>query len=492
MDVLSRLDKHKIENRAFIGGIYTDAVDGETFTKTLSFDGKTKLEIAKCNEKDVDKAVSCALKAFNNGIWRDKSPSERKEILLKLAGIMEEHKEYLALLDTYETGRAYLNYIRDSIPKAIDALRYFAEAVDKIYDECIPIRHEETALIRHIPLGVVGLITPWNDPMVVTIWKLAPALLMGNTVILKPAEQSSLSAIYLGKLAKDAGIPDGVFNVVPGVGEVAGKALAMHKDVRGIFFTGSAEIGKEILKYAGMSNMKRVSLECGGKGPYIISDKCTNIRESAEVLAKNMFYNQGQICSAPSRAIVHEAVYNDFIKILKSETQKYIPGYSFDDQSEVGCVVSKEQFDKVQNYIRLGCEEGAVIYQPDIEKTVPKGAFCIVPTIFENVSNEMRIAREEIFGPVLCVIKVHSMDEALKIANDSEFGLAGAVWTDDINEAFHLTEKLEAGLVHLNSYGNDDNSSPFGGIKQSGIGKDKSVKAFEKYCDSKTIWMHFS
>lgn len=492
MDVFNKLDTNTIERRAFIGGIYTDASDGNTVVKTLSFDGKTSLEISMCNEKDIDKAVECALKAFNSGIWSRKTVTERREILLKLADLMEEHAEDLALLDTYETGRAYINYIRDSIPKAIEALRYFAEASDKIYDESVPVRNMDTAIIRHVPLGVVGLITPWNDPMVVTVWKLAPALLMGNTVILKPAEQSSLSAIYLGKLSKEAGIPDGVFNVVPGLGDVAGKALAMHKDVRGIFFTGSAEIGKKIMEYAGASNMKRVALECGGKGPYIVSDKCKRIAEAAEVLAKNMFYNQGQICSAPSRAIIHKDVYDEFVNCLKGESRKFIPGYSFEDSNEVGCVVSKEQYDKVQGYIKLAEEEGAAIYQPSEKKDIPKDAFCVLPTIFENVTNEMRIAREEIFGPVLCVIKTASMEEAVNIANDSEYGLAGAIWTDDVNEAFRLTEKIEAGLVHLNSYGNDDNSSPFGGIKQSGIGKDKSIKAFEKYCDSKTIWMHFS
>lgn len=492
MDVFSKLDVAGIETRAYINGTYTGSSDGNTLSKTLSFDGISQIEISSCNEKDVDLAVECAQRSFRSGIWCRMTPSARKDVMLKLASLMEEHAEELALLDTYETGRAYINYIRDSIPKAIEALRYFAESIDKLYDEAVPVRDKDTAIIRHIPLGVVGLITPWNDPMVVTIWKIAPALLTGNSIVLKPAEQSSLSAIYLAKLTKEAGIPDGVFNVLPGPGEITGRALAMHKDVRGIFFTGSAEVGKKILEYAGLSNMKRVALECGGKGPYIVSDKCIRIHEAAEVLAQNMFYNQGQICSAPSRAIVHEAVYDEFIDALRSESRKFIPGYSFDDNNEVGCVVSKDQFDKVQEYINLAGLEGCKIYRPEGKKNAPEGAFCIYPAIIENVTNDMRIAREEIFGPVLCIIRVTSMKEAMDIANDSEYGLAGAVWTDDVNEAFNLTEQLEAGLVHLNSYGNDDNSSPFGGLRQSGIGKDKSVKAFEKYCDSKTIWMHFS
>ena len=491
MDVLGKLNIDEIEKRAFVNGEYIDAISGAVISKTLSFDGRKFEGIAACGKADVDIAVAAAQKAYSSGGWSRKTPSERKEILLKLADLMEEHIEELALLDTFETGRAYINYLRDSLPKAIEAVRYFAEAVDKLYDESIPIRGSDTAVIKKVSLGVVGLITPWNDPMVVTAWKFAPALLMGNTVVLKPAEQSSLSAIYLGKLTKEAGIPDGVFNVVPGYGEEAGKALALHKDVRGIFFTGSAEVGKKIMEYAGQSNMKRVALECGGKGPYIVSNKCNRMSEAAEVLAKNMFYNQGQICSAPSRAVVHKSVYDEFIAVLKAESEKYVPGYSFDDANEVGCVVSKEQYDKVNGYIDLAAKEGAKIYRPSLVKEKPKGAICITPAILENVNNNMRIAREEIFGPVLAVIKVDSMEEAVDIANDSEFGLAGAVWTDDVNEAFKLTDRMEVGLVHLNSYGNDDNSSPFGGVKQSGIGKDKSIHAFDKYCDSKTIWMHF-
>ena len=491
MDVLSRLKIEEIEKRAYINGQYTESTSGEVISKTLSFDGRELEGIAACDKADIDKAVAVAKAAFESGVWNGKTPSERKDILLHLADLMDENIEELALLDAFETGRAYINYSRDSLPKAIEAVRYFAEAVDKLYDESVPVRGRDTAVIKKVPLGVVGLITPWNDPMVVTAWKFTPALLMGNTVVLKPAEQSSLSAIYLAKLTKEAGIPDGVFNVVPGYGEEAGKALALHPDVRGIFFTGSAEVGKKILEYSGQSNMKRVALECGGKGPYIVSDKCNKIREAAEVLAKNMFYNQGQICSAPSRAIIHEAVYDKFMEILKSESSRYVPGYTFDDENEVGCVVSKEQYDKIQAYIRLGEEEGAIVYQPKQDKRLPDGAICVLPTILENVNNDMRVAREEIFGPVLCMIRVSSMEEAISIANDSEYGLAGAVWTDDVDEAFDLTDKLEVGLAHLNSYGNDDNSSPFGGVRQSGIGKDKSVHAFDKYCDSKTIWMHF-
>lgn len=404
---------------------------------------------------------------------------------------MEEQREQLALLDTYETGRCFKNHYNDSIPKAIECIRYFAEAIDKVYDMAIPARGTEFGVIVRKPLGVVGLITPWNDPMVVDSWKFTPALLMGNSVVIKPAEQSALSLIFLAKLTKEAGIPDGVFNVVPGYGEKAGKALALHMDVRAISFTGSSATGKLMLAYAGQSNMKRVYLECGGKGPYVVTDKCKRIEEAAKVLAANMFYNEGQICSAPSRVIINRKVMDIFLECLKKEAEKFVPGNPFESENEVGCVVSKEQFDKVNSYINWAKDNGHEVFQPANNKDNYDNACSIKPTIILNVKNDEKIAREEIFGPVVCIIPVDSTEEAIKVANDTNYGLAGALWTDDLNEAKYLADKIEAGLVHINSYGNDDNSAPFGGIKESGIGKDKSAFVFDEFSYQKTIWMHF-
>lgn len=492
MDVRDRLDVARIEKRAYINGEYVNAVSGEVMTKTLSFDGVTELSgIASCGKEDTDKAVDGAYKAYRSGVWRGKKPEERKEVLLRLAFLMEEHREELALLDTYETGRAYKNYYEDSIPKAIEALTYFAESIDKYYDTTIPPRGDDFAVVTRVPLGVVGLITPWNDPMVVTCWKLAPALLMGNSVVLKPAEQSSLTAIRLASLATEAGIPSGVLQVVPGYGEIAGEALALNTKVRGISFTGSSEIGKKMLEYSGKSNMKRVTLECGGKGPYIVTDKCNDIKRAATVLAENMFYNQGQICSAPSRVLIAKEKEEEFFLYLKEEMEAFVPGYSFDDSNLVGCVVSKEQYQRVQSYIDLANKDNCDIYIAKKKKEHPENAFCIMPTVIRNVSCESRLAKEEIFGPVVVLLTVSSTKEAIDIANDSEYGLAGAVWTDDLNEAYEVAGSVEVGLLHINSYGNDDNASPFGGVKQSGIGKDKSMYAFDDFCDKKTVWMHF-
>src|SRR5215510_7133080 len=297
VNVQEKINALKLEKRAFINGQFVAAIKGETFNKKSPVDARDISGITACQPADIDKA-------FNDKVWLRKSPQEKKDILFKLVELMKQHREELALLDTLETGRSFKNYFYDSIPKAIECLQWFCERVDKYYDHAIPSRVDAFATLSKQPLGVVGLITPWNDPMVVSTWKFAPSLLMGNSVVLKPAEQSSLSILKVAKLALDAGVPPGVFNVTPGLGEVAGKALAMHPQVSGVFFTGSSEVGKQILQYSGQSNMKKVGLECGGKSPFIISRNCKDLKKAAAVLCKNVFYNQGQICSAPSRVIV--------------------------------------------------------------------------------------------------------------------------------------------------------------------------------------------
>lgn len=488
MNVRQRIDALTIEKRAYINGNYVSAQDGATMMKQISADGSELSGIAACGERDIEAAVAAAQAAFP--AWSAKSPVERKNILLRLADLMEDHLEELALLDAYETGRAYRNYRDDSVPKAIEALRYFAESVDKAYDAAIPPRGKDFGIVRRVPLGVIGAITPWNDPLVVDTWKYAPALLMGNTVVMKPAEQSSLSLIRLAGLAAEAGVPAGVFNVVPGYGETAGRALALHPQVRAILFTGSSEVGKLMLQYAGQSNMKKVGLECGGKGPYIVTANCHHIKEAAECLAANMFYNQGQICSAPSRVIVADSVADEFLTELKKAAEDFVPGDPFDDENVVGCVVSREQYDKVQGYIQLARDMGATVWQAKTLKPHDAHACCIQPTIITGVTNEDRVACEEIFGPVVVVVRVKDAEEAIAVANDTEYGLAGAAWTDDFDEACHLAQRIQTGLVHINSYGNDDNSAPFGGVKQSGLGKDKSAYAFAECSDLQTIWVH--
>lgn len=491
MNVKSKIENLKVEKRAFINGSFCEPMSKKWISKSNSAEGSHISGIADCGIDDVDYAVDSAKSAFESGVWSEKSINFRKETMLKLASLMEENKEELALLDTYETGRAFKNYYEDSIPKAIECIRYFSESIDKIYDEAVPYRGKDSGIITRMPVGVVGLITPWNDPLVVSSWKFAPALLMGNSVVIKPAEQSSLSILKVAELAQEAGIPEGVFNVIPGTGEVAGKALAMHMDVRVVSFTGSSEIGKKILQYSGLSNMKKVYLECGGKSPYIVSDKCKNIEEAAEVLAKNMFYNQGQICSAPSRVIVDKKIAGKFIETLKKEAEKYVPGNPYDSDNVVGCVVNQDQYNKVLGYIDIAKSEGGEVYQAKTILPKSDNALCIQPTIISKVNNNCRVSQEEIFGPVVVIIESSNLKEAVKIANDTKYGLAAAIWSDDINEVNYATRSLQAGLVHVNSYGDDDNSAPFGGVKESGIGKDKSVYAFDDFCEIKTIWTRY-
>lgn len=491
-NIEEKLKNLKIEKRAFINGQYVEAIDKNIITKNSSIDGRDISGLNACNEKDIDVAVEFALKSFKSRIWMDKEPTEKQKILLKLADLIEEDLEELALLDTLETGRSLKNYYYDSIPKAIETIRWFANAIDKVYEQAIAPRKNTFATITREPLGVVGLITPWNDPLVVAFWKITPALLMGNSVVLKPAEQSSFSIIKIAQLAIEAGIPKGVFNVVPGYGNEAGKALALHNEVRGIFFTGSTVVGKQILQYSGQSNMKKVGLECGGKSSFIISDECNDLEKASKVLAKNIFYNQGQICSASSRLIIHKDIKENFLKLLVEESKKYIPQDPLSLESEVGAIINQTQKNRIESYIQSGIESGAkIITETNCNIPNNNGAY-INPVIFDNVDINSKIAQEEIFGPVLVVLTVENMKEAIGIANSSKYGLAASIWTNDYDEAYQVSRLLESGIVHINSYGDDDNMVPFGGVKESGLGKDKSIHAFDEYSDLKTIWMSFN
>lgn len=483
------ISQYQIETRAFIGGRYVSPADGRFIEKYSSVTGEKLPAIVSCGQETVNSAVEVAKKAFVEGIWSRLDVKERQAIMLRLADLMEEHLEEIASLDAYETGRAFRNYVYDSIPKAIEAIRYFAEAVDKIYDKSVFPSQQDFCMIKREALGVVGIITPWNDPMVVAAWKFSPALLMGNSVVMKPAEQSSLSLIRVAALAKEAGIPDGVFNVVPGYGETAGKALALHPDVAGIFFTGSSEVGKLLIQYAGQSNMKKVALECGGKGPYIVTPNYSDLQEAAEVLAQNMFYNQGQICSAPSRVIIHSTVKEAFMQYLCEAAEHYVPQDPYDIANTVGCVVSKQQYDRVMRYIDLAKQEKAELIVAQSPSNLPEGACGIRPTIITGVSGDSALLQEEIFGPVVCIQEYETPEEAVAMANDTVYGLAGAVWSDDLNELHYFADRIKVGLLHINSYGEDDNSSPFGGFGQSGNGKDKSIYAFDEYSELKSIWV---
>ncbi|MBI3900038.1 MAG: aldehyde dehydrogenase [Gammaproteobacteria bacterium] len=475
------------EGRAFINGAYVPARSGRTFNKATPIDGQKIADIADCDRDDIDAAVAAARAAFNDGRWRKLDPSKRKKILLDFAARVRDHAEELALLETLDVGKAALNSLDVDVRLAADCLSYYAEFADKLFDEVAPTGPNDVALIKREPLGVIGAIVPWNYPLIITAWKIGPALVAGNSVVLKPAEQSPLSAIRLGKLAKDAGLPDGILNIVPGFGDRAGEPLARHADVDMISFTGSTEVGKLMLRYAGESNLKRVALECGGKSPHIVMADA-DLKAAAEGIAWGIYYNQGETCHAGTRVIAHAAIRAALVEEIKRVTAGITLGHPFESTTWIGALIDEKHMQRVLRYIDIGREEGAHVALGGARALQETGGYYVEATILENVKNSMRVAQEEIFGPVLCVIDFNTEDEALTMANDSPYGLAAAVWTRDMNVAHRTANALHAGTVWINTYDKGSFATPFGGFKQSGFGRDRSPHAIEKYTDLKTIW----
>lgn len=478
-----------IEGRAFIDGHYRAAVNGEVFRALSPVDGRVLAEVAAGGAADVDLAVAAARRAFEDGRWSRLSPARRKETLLVFSRLILDHRDELALLETLDMGKPISDSLAVDVGATARCFKWFAEAIDKVYGEVAPTADDVRATITREPLGVVAAVVPWNFPMIMAAWKLAPALATGNSVILKPAEQSSLTALRLAALAQEAGIPDGVFNVVPGGGISAGKAVGLHPDIDGVFFTGSTEVGKYFLQYSGQSNLKKVGLECGGKSAHIILDDCGSLDLAADTAAGAIFFNQGEMCTAGSRLIVHEAVKDRVLDRLVNGMDAYRPGDPLDPATRMGALVDEEHTARVLDYIEIGKAEGARLVRGGRRARQDSGGCFIEPTVFDGVSNSMRIAREEIFGPVLSVITVKSAEEAVAVANDSIYGLAAAVWSDNVNTIHRVAHSLRAGMVYMNCYDADDITVPFGGYKQSGLGRDKSLHAFDKYTELKTSWM---
>jgi len=484
--------KYHFQNRPFVNGEFINPHSKLKIDKLSPINGDELTKIPNCGENDIDYAVQSARQSFLNRKWVDTNINKKKQILFNLANLIEENLNELAYLDTIETGRSIKNYFFDSIPKAIHAIRWFTESVDKYYGKSTLMMKNNFSIITNQPIGVVGIITPWNDPLVVASWKFTPALLMGNSIIVKPSENSTYSILKIAELTKKVGLPKGVFNVVPGLGSKTGKILAKHKDVDAIYFTGSSETGKKILCYSGESNMKKVNLECGGKSPFIVSKNCANLANAAKSLTKHMFYNQGQICSAPSRLLIYKDIKKLFIEMLINNIDRYIPSDPFDMDSEVGCLISKRHKDKISSFIKEGLDSGANIIKYHYSKeNLPLNGQYIIPTIFDNVDSNSNFSKSEIFGPVLSIIEFESSDKAIEIANNTSYGLASSIWSSKIDEIYKYSRLLHSGLVHVNSYGEDDNAIPFGGVKQSGIGKDKSFIAFQEYSITKSICMQF-
>ena len=477
-------------NEAFIDGKFVKAQSEKTFDCFNPSNGKLLTKVSSCDETDVDRAVKSCRKAFDNGHWSRMSPTERKKILLKLSDLILKNHDELALLDSMDMGKTVSDAFTYDIPGAADLLSWNAEAIDKIMDEIAPTEKNNLAMIRRVPLGVVGAVVPWNYPLDMAMWKCAPALATGNSIILKPAEQSPLSALRFAELAAEAGLPDGVLNVVPGYGETAGKAIGMHNDIDCVSFTGSTEVGKYFFEYSAKSNMKLIWTECGGKSPNIIFEKSKKLDLAAQLTANGGFFNQGEVCSANSRVLVHENILNEFIDLLKKEASNWVTGDPFDPNSNIGCLVSEDHAVKVKNFINNAKNETELLFEGKIESNENVGTF-VAPTIFKDDTGKKEISTDEVFGPVLSIIPFSSDEEAIKIAHDSKYALAASIWTDDLSQAHDISDKLHVGTVSVNTVDAFSTMTPFGGFKQSGTGNDLSIHAFDKYTGLKTVWIKY-
>ena len=475
--------------QGLIGGKTVDALSGATFTMVNPATGQEWARVASCDAADVDLAVAAARAAFEDRRWAGLKPVQRKRVLLRLAELMRAHKEELALLETLSVGKPIGQAVGIDLRAAPDAIAYYAEACDKIYDQIAPTGDNDLALIVKEPLGVVGVIVPWNFPLMMACWKLGPALAAGNSVVLKPAEQSPLSAIRLGELALEAGLPEGVLNVVPGLGETAGKAIGLHPDVDCIAFTGSTEVGKLFLTYSGQSNMKKVWLECGGKTPNIVMADCPDIDVAIASAVEGVFFNQGEMCTSASRLLVDRRIKDRVVEGLAQHTAAWAPGDPLNPASANGSLVSRGHMNTVLGYIASAREEGASVIAGGGQTLKETGGAFVEPTLLNNVTPGMRVAREEIFGPVLSIIEFDGEDEAIRIANGTIYGLGAAVWTGNVSTAHRMARRVRAGIVYVNCFDADDITTPFGGYKQSGNGRDKSLHAIDKYTETKTIWI---
>jgi gamma-glutamyl-gamma-aminobutyraldehyde dehydrogenase len=475
----------KIESRAFINGEFTNATNNKTFPSISPIDGRHLADVASAQSEDVERAVQAARSSFNSGVWSQISPRERKAVLLRWAQLLREHNDELALLDTIDAGKTITDTSTGDIPCVIYCLEWFAEAIDKVSGEVIQTDPSFLGMVTREPIGVVAAIVPWNYPLLMAAWKFAPALAAGNSVIIKPSEKSPLSILKAAQLAHEAGIPAGVFQVLPGAGDV-GNILSLHKDIDCLAFTGSGGTGRKIMHNAADSNLKRVWLELGGKSPNIILKDCPDLQRAANAASFGIFANAGQVCSAGSRVLVHHDLKGLFLDYLQEATANFKAGNPLDPDTTMGALVDEIQLNRVLGYIERGRTEAKLIAGGS--RAAPAaGGFYVEPTIFSCSNNQPAIAREEIFGPVLSVIPFDTTEEAIAIANASEYGLAAAVWSADIGTAHEMGRQLRAGTVWINCYDEIvDMNFPFGGYKQSGNGRDNSIHALEKYTELKS------
>lgn len=473
----------------FINGQFTPASSGQFFESINPATGEVLTKVHSGDEEDINRAVLAARAAFEKGQWSKIEPSQRKDIMLNWADLIEKHQDELAVLESLDCGKPISDCYAVDISETLSTIRWYAEAADKLYEQLSPTQNHAMGLITKEPIGVVGAVLPWNFPMWMMAWKVGPALAAGNSIVVKPDEKTSLSALRIAALAKEAGVPDGIFNVVPGIGNVAGKALGMHPDVDVISFTGSTEVGRAFLSYSAESNLKNIVLECGGKSPSVVLSDAEDLDSIAEKVVNAAFWNMGQNCTANSRLIVHQSLKSQLLEKIVAKTHDWKIGDTLDPSTKVGAMISSEHFDKVMGYINQGKEEGANLIVGG-KATRDKDGLFVEPTIFDNVTSKMSIAQDEIFGPVLAVITVSSDEEAIEVANDTKYGLQASIYSSNVKRALKAARAIRAGSVSVNTYSEGDISAPFGGFKLSGFGgRDKGYAAFDQYTETKTIWI---
>jgi gamma-glutamyl-gamma-aminobutyraldehyde dehydrogenase len=473
----------------FIGGKWAEPSENKWLDSLSPLNGNVLATIAEAGRKDVDIAVVSARASFESGKWSKAAPAERKKVLLRIADLIDKHQLELAVLGVRDNGTEISMALKAEPASAAGTFRYYAEAIDKVSGEISPTAETILALVHREPVGVVAAIIPWNFPLMIGAWKIAPALAAGNSVVLKPAELASLSLLRLSQICAEAGLPEGVLNVVTGRGNVTGEALARHMDVDILAFTGSALVGRKLLQYAAESNLKRVYLELGGKSPNIVFADAPNLDQAAKVSAAGIFRNSGQVCVAGSRLLVEKSIHAEFTDKLSALASKIKVGDPLDLKTESGAVTSLEQLHKNLDHVSRALQQGAELRHGGKRILEETGGYFMEPTVLSSVQPDMDVAQEEVFGPVLAVIPFEDEADALRIANGTKYGLASAVWTSNLSRAHRMVRGINAGVVHVNTYGGADNTVPLGGHKQSGNGHDKSLHALDKYVNLKTAWI---
>lgn len=484
------LEKLTPRTQAYLSGAPRDALGGATFTTINPATGQPLADVAACDSADVDLAVAAAQSAFDDGRWSRVDPAHRKRVLLRLAELIEANAMELAVLETIDTGKPISDSLTTDLPETINSLAWHAELADKLYDRIAPTSADNVGLIYRQPIGVVGAILPWNFPLMLAAWKIGPALAAGNSLIVKPAEQSPLSTLRLAELVAAAGVPEGVFHVLPGYGETVGRAMGLHPGIGCISFTGSTQTGRALIQAAAGSNLKRIILECGGKSPCVVLRDVSDLDAVAAHATQSYLWNQGENCTAGCRLIVHESVKELLFEKIRRRSREWVVGDPLDPATRIGALIEQGHLEKVLGYIHKGREEGATLRLGGGQVLAGSGGYFVEPTIFDDVDNRMAIARDEIFGPVLAIIPFRDADEALRLANDTAYGLAASLWTDDLRTAHRFSRELQAGTVSVNCYSEGNITTPFGGFKLSGYGgKDNGIEAHDQYTLQKTVWI---